>query len=528
MRKLFSGLLFIATFIAILPFGGYSDTAVEEEIKLYLGQTRTISVNSPKRVAVGNPAIVDVGNISKTELTITPQAAGNTTLIVWDNFGEQAYHVKVFAEDTKEIKHRVDNMLSKLNLPDIYTSAEDEEGKVALLGSVKETADKDRITTALGLLKDKTVDLITIKGEETVLEIDVQIIEIYRGAAESLGFLWPDQFGLSEAAGSFITGGVGQNSFRKLFQFSRLTRDAYSLTLDTLITQHKARVLSRPRISCLSGKEAKLLVGGQVPIISGSTSGGAVTTSTGGGTVEYKDYGVVLKVMPQVNAEGRVHLNLKVEVSEVQPPVSTQNALAYPFTKRTAETELILDDGQTVGIGGLIKQMTAEDLQKFPWLGDIPVLGVFFRHRIASKGLEGEAPNKDVELFITLTPHIINQLSKQKELRPIPPGIPTVSDDNIKDPVLKYSKIIQKRILDNLSYPDSAKEAGFQGTVKLSLKLSAQGDLLDLKIKESSSYRLLDDNAARTAQKIAPYPPFPPVIKETQLWVDIPITYQLE
>ena len=66
MRKLFLGLLFIVAFMAILPWGGYSETAMEEEISLYLGQTKTISVSSPKRVAVGNPAIAAVGNISKT------------------------------------------------------------------------------------------------------------------------------------------------------------------------------------------------------------------------------------------------------------------------------------------------------------------------------------------------------------------------------------------------------------------------------------------------------------------------------
>jgi len=539
MRKLFLGLLFITAFITILPFGGYSQTAVEEELRLYLGQAKSLPVNSPKRVAVGNPAIADVGNISKEALTINPQAVGNTTLVIWDNFGEQAYRLKVFAEDTKEIKNRVDNMLAKLNLPNVYTTAEDEESRVVILGTVKDDKDKERMKVALAQLKDKIIDLTTLKGEEAVVEVDVQIIEVYRGAIETLGFQWPEQFSLTEIAGANTAGGAGVNSWAKLFKMNKLTRGSnlsgsaagpFNVTLDTLITQHKARVLSRPRVSCLSGKEAKLLVGGQVPIISGTTGGGNVTTTATGGTVEYKDYGIVLKVTPQVTPEGRLHVNLGVEVSELGDVVETLNALAYTFTKRSAETELLLDDGETVGIGGLIKQRSEEDLQKFPWLGDIPVLGVFFRHKAYSRGKQGESTNQDVELFISLTPHIVNQPSNAppKEIKSLPANIPTVNDDNIKDPVLKYSKIVQKRILDNLSYPDSAKEAGFQGTVKLSLKLSAQGDLLDLKIKESSNYRLLDDNAARTAQKIAPYPPFPPVIKETQLWVDIPITYQLE
>ena len=73
----------------------------------------------------------------------------------------------------------------------------------------------------------------------------------------------------------------------------------------------------------------------------------------------------------------------------------------------------------------------------------------------------------------------------------------------------------------------SAKEAGFQGTVKLSLRLSHQGDLLDLKVKDTSGYQVLDNDALNTAKKSAPYPPFSPEITEKEMWVDIPIVYQL-
>ena len=179
-------------------------------------------------------------------------------------------------------------------------------------------------------------------------------------------------------------------------------------------------MLSRPRIACLSGKEAKLLVGGQVPVLSGSvtpgTSGTGTTGATTGASVEYKDYGIVLNIKPQVNEQGRVHINLNVEVSELGEKVETDYALAYTFIKRSATSELILDDGQTMAIGGLIKQKTTEELQKFPWLGDVPVLGMFFRHKYVVKG--GDSTNReDVELFITLTPRIVSHAGKVKEPR---------------------------------------------------------------------------------------------------------------
>ncbi|MEK7308257.1 MAG: TonB family protein [Nitrospirota bacterium] len=545
MRKLFFGLFCIITFVAAVPFKGYSTDLVGEEIKLYLGQPKAISVNSPKRVAIGNPAIADVVNISKTELTITPKAAGDTTLIIWDNFGEQPYRLKVFIEDTSLIKRRVDNMLASLNLPEVYTKAEDEENKVVLLGSVKSAKDKERIGLALAQVKDKIMDLVAVKEEEAVIEIDVQVLEIDSGSQDTLGFTWPGSINITEIFAPGLSSSVasqvgtldqtnitttGGTTWGKLFKVGRVARDAYTLKLDALIQEGKARILSRPRLSCQSGKEAKLLVGGEVPILSGSVTPNSSSTTGAGATtntnVEYKEYGIILNIKPLIEDSGRIHLGLDVSVSEVGAKVETTYALAYPVTKRSAQTELFLDDGQTMAIGGLMKRKSAEDLRKVPWLADLPVLGAFFRQRTTSSGGSSLA-REDTELFITLTPHIVSQVKAAKELKPVPVNVPSVSDDDIRDPVLKYSKIVQKLILDDFSYPAEAREAGFQGTVKLSLRLSHQGDLLDSKVKDPSGYQVLDNDALNTAKKASPYPPFSPEIKEKEIWMDIPIIYQL-
>ncbi len=531
MRKLFLGLIFTFAFITLLPFKGYVADDLEEEVRIYMGQPKIISVSSPKRVAVGNPSIADVTNIGKSELTIVPKAPGSTNLIIWDNFGEQAYRLMVFAENTVELKRRIDNMLSKLNLPDVRTSAEDEEGKVVLLGTVKRAADRERIVTALGPLKDKTIDLIVVKEEETVIEIDVQVIELNRGSQDTLGFTWPSSLNLTEVGSPGIS--EAGTTWGKLFHVVNVTRDAFTLKLDALIKDGKARILSRPRVSCQSGKEAKLVVGGEVPVLSGSvtpgTSGSSSVGATTGGSVEYKEYGIILNVRPALEDSGRVHLNLDVTVSELGDVVSTTYALAYKMTKRTATTELFLDDGQTMALGGLIKKKSTEELKRVPWLSDVPVLGLFFRQKTSSEGWNSDlAKADDTELFITLTPRIIERKIPEKEVKPSISGALEISEDQIKDPVVRYARIIQRKILENLTYPAAAKEAGFQGSLKLSLKLSAQGELLDSKIKEPSSYRLLDENAIKVAKKISPYPPFPPAIKESQLWVDVPIVYQLE
>jgi pilus assembly protein CpaC len=501
----------------------------DEELRLYLGEVKVISVRNPARVAIGNPLVADIAAVTKNDLTLSPKSAGNTTLVVWDNYGEQSYVVKVFNENTNLIKSRIDNILKQLKVAEVNTQAQDEEGKVFLLGKIKNDKEKEMILTALGPLKEKIVDLMAVKEEENVIEIDVQVFEINKGAEDKLGFKWPQTLDITEVGSPGIA--AAGTSWGKLFKVANVTRDAFTLTLDALIQEGSARVLSRPRIACLSGKEAKLLVGGQVPVLSGSitpgTSGAGSTGATTGASVEYKDYGIVLNIKPQVNEQGRVHINLNVEVSELGERVETDYALAYTFIKRSATSELILDDGQTMAIGGLIKQKTTEELQKFPWLGDVPVLGMFFRHKRVLKG--GDSTNReDVELFITLTPRIVvSHAGKVKEARETAPADKYYIDEE-KDPVLRYSRLVQARILESLNYPPSAKGSGFQGIVTLRMNLSYKGEILESGIQSSSGYKILDDNALKAAKKTSPYPPFPPAIKEKDLWINIPIAYQLD
>jgi len=208
--------------------------------------------------------------------------------------------------------------------------------------------------------------------------------------------------------------------------------------------------------------------------------------------------------------------------------VSTEYALAYPLIKRSANTELFLDDGEIMAIGGLIKQKTEEDLSKFPWLADVPILGAFFRNRQTKKG-GGSASRGESELFITLTPRVVSRgkdaiMVKQE----------TESKGSIMDnvaptsPVAKYASLIQKRVLHNLKYPALAKSTGFQGTVILKMHLSYLGELLDVGVKESSGYQVLDEQTIKIAKGVAFYPPFPPAIEAKDLWLEIPVEYRLE
>ncbi|MFA4842453.1 MAG: TonB family protein [Candidatus Omnitrophota bacterium] len=533
-------IFFAAIFLLFSPLKDYALDDTGEELKLYLGQPKVIAVNSPSRIVVGNPEIVDVANVTSGEMTLAPKAAGKTTLVFWDNFGEQAYTVKVFSEDIFEVKRRIDNMLSKLNLPEVFTQAEEEEGKVIILGRVKTIQEHDKILLALGPLKDKALDLVEVREEEAVVEIDVEVLELDKDATNTLGLTWPGAVNLLEVGSRGIgpAGSKFSNLFtldyfqRATFSSGAATADPFTFKLDALVQEGKARILSRPKLACQSGKEAELLVGGEKPVFTTSVASTAGTSTE----VEYKEFGIKLKIKPTVTAEERIKLALNVEVSEVGTAefigtTTNRTAQAYPLSKRAASTELFLNDGQTMAIGGLMKQKSAEDIRKVPWLGDVPVLGMFFRKKTSTTG-GGQGERGDTELFIMLTTKIVSQRQSMAkapekqvvELKALEPELSA----SVAGPKAGYAQIIQKRILEQLSYPSAARQAGFQGTAKLTLRLSYKGELLDAVVKDSSGYEILDSDALATAKTVVSYPPFPSSIEEKELQIDIPIDYRLD
>jgi pilus assembly protein CpaC len=527
MKKI-SIAVFCLTLSLITGLLSAEDTA--ENIVLYTGQVKIFPVNMPTRIVIGKPEIVDVAAATEKEITLTAKAAGTTTFVVWDNFGEQDFNITVYSEDMRQTKQRVDSLIKELNLPKVYTKAVDSENKVLLLGEIKNSQERESIFTALGPLKDKIVDLTKIKEEEAIIDIDVQVLELNRDATDTLGFSWPSSVTLTDAD----TATSAATRLKDIFRITNYTRSALNLTLDALVQEGKARVLSRPRLVCQSGKEAELLVGGEKPILTTqSVSGGGTGTQ-----VEYKEFGIKLKIKPIVEGEKRIKLGLNIEVSEVGAAVmlglsTAPSALAYPLSKRNVNTELALNDGQTLAIGGLRKQKTEEDIRKTPFMGDIPILGLFFRKKTTKIG-GGQGERGDTDLFITLTPTIITSkeesTSEKKAVKPEAAATASLvkKEEKPTDPLENYINIVKKRITDKLTYPSLAREAGFQGTVKLNLHLSWRGEPLNVAVKESSGYKILDEDALSTAKGIVSYPPFPPSMDQKELWIEIPIIYRLD
>lgn len=526
-----------------------------DAVTIYVGEMQIVPVNTPTRVVIGNPDVADVASVSENELAIAGKSPGTTTLVWWDTKGEHNAKLRVFAEHMSEIKYRIDNLLADVGFPGIIAKSADSEGKVLLIGRVKTQAEMDRIKGALGPLFSKVTSLITIDEERAIIELDVEVLEVDRDASKTLGIKWPSALTATETAGLNKVRDIPES----LFHVSDWTHAQLTSSVDMLVTEGKARILSRPRLACQSGKEAELLVGGEKPIL---TTQIASSGSGSGTSVEYKEYGIKLKMAP-VYTEGKIKLAMNVDVSDLgtvetlgttSEGTVTTTAKAYPLVKRSTSTQLFLNNGQTLAISGLIRQKSTEDLQKVPWLGEIPVLGLFFRHRSTGTG-GGSGERGDIELVIMVTPRVVTEqqsdtalpAAEQKVVAQPDPGPAKSAPESapaavspkvtpakkavVPAPVLspqdRFGRTVTGFFLEKLVYPSIAKRTRTQGTVVLALHLAADGTLLDASVKKSSGSAILDEQSLSTAKNIQPYPGFPRDITDKDIWIQIPIEYNL-
>ena len=189
-----------------------------------------------------------------------------------------------------------------------------------------------------------------------------------------------------------------------------------------LQTVGKLDVLSRPYILASDNKEATITVGQEVPFIRNTR-----TTETGQtiNTIQYEDVGIILRVTPHVNPDGLVIMDVSPEISTLTGstvPIS-ETVNAEVFAKRSAQSRVAIQDGQTIVIGGLMEDRKTENVRSVPILGDIPLLGYLFRRTVTNKS--------KTELLIFLTPHVAKE----------PAALRRMSTDEMKG-----SKILPKAV----------------------------------------------------------------------------------
>lgn len=168
--------------------------------------------------------------------------------------------------------------------------------------------------------------------------------------------------------------------------------------VQALQTASEVAILSQPTLTIANNAEAEFQVGGSVPVVAADVD---AATQVGGDTairrsIEYKDTGLILKIQPRINESGEVTLAIEQEINEV----GNQNDLGPEFTTRLLKTTVTVPHGQTVVLGGIIRETRRDGTQRIPIVGSLPVVGALFQSR--------DITTDRTELFIAITPTIIN------------------------------------------------------------------------------------------------------------------------
>ncbi|MFT5169992.1 MAG: TonB family protein, partial [Candidatus Omnitrophota bacterium] len=296
-----------------------------------------------------------------------------------------------------------------------------------------------------------------------------------------------------------------------------------------LIEEGKGKILSEPKLVVKGGEEASFLVGGEIPIKS--------TTSVEGSTQEdttYKAYGIGMTITPVIKNDTQVDIILNVEISDVDASNSTGTDVA--FVTRTASTHLILEDGETNILAGLIRSQESERVRRIPFFSKIPIVGAAFRSK------RNPAANTDQELIISLTPKIL-AYSKRKQKKMAAKNkkkaeqmMPNTKHgyrsakphySGVANVMHEYIAQVQRKISQEANYPQEAIVYGLEGTVKLDLLILGDGTLAFALVKESSGHTIIDEYAVEAAKNMAPYDAFPSGSGLRELSVTIPLVYNL-
>ena len=172
-----------------------------------------------------------------------------------------------------------------------------------------------------------------------------------------------------------------------------------NLLIRALQTDSRANILSTPTLLTLDNEEARIVIGQNVPFITGQyATTGTSTTPTPFQTIERQDVGVTLHVRPQISQGGTVKLQISQEVSSVQAS-SLTNAAGIITNKRSMESTVLAEDGQIVVIGGLIQDTVSDGVDKVPLLGDLPLVGGLFQYKNRS--------HSKTNLMVFLRPKIL-------------------------------------------------------------------------------------------------------------------------
>jgi len=352
---------------------GYVSLA-SETIRIRPGFQQIIERSGVSRLSVGNPEIIEAQPLPRDGgILVVGRKEGETDLVLWEKSGRTVWRVEVgsgkrsISEDAREFAGAFPGL-----------TVVEAGGSVILSGPVAASQDKTVLEAYARAHPGVHLRLSLPEEKRTLLLYDLKIIEIGRGETAQLGIRWPDAL---QAKATFAAGTGSGGTFAVVTDFEA--------RLNLLMANGKARILSNPRLACESGGEAHFLAGGEIPIV-------IITPETR--TVEWKTYGIILKIHPTMAEGGKIRTQVNAEVSAVDHGSGSSDVPG--FLTRRVSTLFSTPPGETVMLSGLVKSEMAKDVAKVPLLGQIPVIGELFKSRSFRENR--------TELAIFITPTVVS------------------------------------------------------------------------------------------------------------------------
>lgn len=383
----------------------------EYSIRLNIGEVRVMDFPEVEQIASGNEDVVNHRALESGEFLLMGVGQGETSVHIWQKGGRRTEMWVSVNGTNVSSSLRLARSVSR-NIPGL--KARDFEGRIIFEGQISARHAK---TFELMLRHfPENVNMVTIREFDVkpLVRMDVKILEIRKRAMSQLGVNWqesaagpivgihkavqhngfyslaqesPTDAGITEAMLQAVPGDYG------LYTYGGLT-SVLGSRIDLLAQNGDAAVIAAPKLSAKSGESAEFISGGEFPI--------PMTDELGRMVVEFKEYGVLLKITPEVDEQGTINTYVSTELSVVDFATEINNVPG--LTKRSSNTVVNLNSGDTLVISGLAQANTSNQYQKMPFLGDIPGIGWLFKSR--EKGFD------EGELVITVTPYVFDPASK--------------------------------------------------------------------------------------------------------------------
>ncbi len=338
------------------------------------------------------------------------------------------------------------------------------------------------ITATDALYRQLRAVIDQLDGRRAQIYIEAMIVEVSEKKLAQAGFQWagaagtnnvlgvgtslatgsiPGLFSLVGASKSAVSGLGGLN----LGYVHKMADGTYNLgaLASFLETNADANILSRPNMVALDNEEAKIVVGRNVPFVTGSYTNGSTSTSSGTvnpfTTVERKDVGLTLRVKPQVGEGGTVRMTVFQEKSDLE---STSSSQGPTTTKSSIETTVVIDDGQTMVLGGLMKDQYGSDDSQVPVLGDIPIIGNLFKSRSRSRDKTNlmvflrpvVMRSQDASNAVTLDRYDFMR-QRQEQVAPTPSSVLLVNEAATLEPLKLSNKLSMPSVRQPLDEPSA-------------------------------------------------------------------------